>query len=345
MRLTPEEISYLRKEIRRIRESRDSYFEYMKNREIKASTGSEMIAIGDVLTEESYGRTFANYKAMCEMLSNSEYVREPSTDKIDIGTRFVVSYDGDDEDDYIILTEGGYGSLPTDTIVTTDSPLGKVVIGKKEGEPFEFTLGNDIRMSLSRRKITGTIKEIKTDPSCYLHFIRDRKYASRISRKNKNLFTELAQEDTEEAKACLDKWHEITQSQKEMLGIEIERLSRTKKTPQTLSRLAYIQELGKKSPIAPLQTDGTIGIGTRFELMTTDGETVTTNEYEMINRAISDELENEYIERISPLGDKIFGLKQNDEFEFVQNRKKYRGVITKVEVPEKSEELIYRYKK
>ena len=37
--------------------------------------------------------------------------------------------------------------------------------------------------------------------------------------------------------------------------------------------------------------------------------------------------------------------KNDDEFEFVQNRKRYRGIITKVEVPEKRQELIYRYQK
>ena len=56
MKLTPEEINYLRKEIRRLRESQEGFYEYMKSREIKASTGPEMMAIGDVLTEDDYGK-------------------------------------------------------------------------------------------------------------------------------------------------------------------------------------------------------------------------------------------------------------------------------------------------
>ena len=151
----------MQKEIRKVRESQDDYFEYMKSREIKASTGPETIAIADVLTEESYGRAFANYRSIYETLVTSDYITTPSTDKIDVGTKFVISYDGSDDEDFILLTEAGYGSLPNDVVASTDSPLGQVIIGKKEGEPFEFTLGNDVRMSLSKRTIKGTVKEIK----------------------------------------------------------------------------------------------------------------------------------------------------------------------------------------
>ena len=123
MKLIPEEISYLREQIRRLKESQETYYEYMKSREFKTSNGPELQVIGDTLTEESYQRDFANYRCIIETLINSEYVKIAPTDKIGIGTKFVVEYMEDDDIDHIVLTESGIGSLPNEENVSYDLSL------------------------------------------------------------------------------------------------------------------------------------------------------------------------------------------------------------------------------
>lgn len=346
MKLIPEEIRYLREQMRRLKESQDTYYEYMRSREIKTANGPELHVIGDTLTEEKFQREFANYRCIMDTLINSEYITNPSTEEIEVGTKFVIMYDSseDEDEEILVLTEGGFGYGVNDSIVTIDSPLGKVIQGKKAGEPFEFTLQNDIRINLSKRKISGQVKEIKTDRKLYVQFIRDKDYRSRISKTAKKTIHSLLNSASEDDNEEFKKLQEITPSQKELLEIKIKRLSKAEKTSSNISQLAYLKKLYRTANIAEPTYDGTIGVGTTFELMVSDGENVTTSEYEMINKAVSDEMENEYIERISIIGGKIFGLKQDDQFEFVKNNKKYKGIITRVDIPEKTTAITYQKK-
>ena len=71
-----------------------------------------------------------------------------------------------------------------------------------------------------------------------------------------------------------------------------------------------------------------------------DGEELQTRTYEMINEAVSDEVESEYLERISPLGSKVYGLKVGDTFTIRENRKTYKGVVVSIEEQKTNAETI-----
>ena len=71
----------------------------------------------------------------------------------------------------------------------------------------------------------------------------------------------------------------------------------------------------KKTPIAELPDDDSIGIGSLVSLTLIDQQgNVTSQNLEIVNRAVSTELESHYVERISPLGHVIYGLHPKDTF-------------------------------
>lgn len=339
MKLIPEEISYLRKEARRLKERQDAYYEYMKTREIKTSQGPELQAVGDTFTEDTFQREIQNYHSIMDTLENAEYITHPSTEKIEVGTKFVVSYESSEDEDLLVLTESGFGFLPNDMFVTIDSPLGQEIQGKKAGESFEFSLKDDIRMSLPRRSIKGEIKEIKTDRKLYVQFIRNKQKSHRISKAIPTTNEESLNTDDQRKL-------EITESQKELLEIELKRLTKKTRNAGESCRLTNIKKILRNATIATPRTDDKIGIGSTFEIVITNGYETLTKECEMINIAVGDELEGEYVEKISPLGINIYGLEANDIFHFRQGNQHYKGVVSNVHNPRKTiEHPVHQYKK
>ena len=80
------------------------------------------------------------------------------------------------------------------------------------------------------------------------------------------------------------------------------------------SKLSALRQYISEYKIAQPPTSESIGIGTNFSFIINTTTGVINKRVEMINRAVSNELEDEYIERISPLGSKVFGLRENEEF-------------------------------
>ena len=62
--------------------------------------------------------------------------------------------------------------------------------------------------------------------------------------------------------------------------------------------------------------------------------------FELVNRAVSTEIEGEYVERISPLGEAIYGLRVGEQFSVKRSHKpNLKGVITQVENVDKKERV------
>lgn len=80
------------------------------------------------------------------------------------------------------------------------------------------------------------------------------------------------------------------------------------------ARLRRVKMLIDNSKIATPPTDCTIGIGSKVSIMTFENGEVQNRRVEIINHAVSTELTSDYIEAISPLGNKLLGLKNNDSF-------------------------------
>ena len=335
MKLIPEQIYYLRKKERELRESIKGYNDYLRSREITSVATEAIAQVGDPLTDTQYQMERNDYSEITELLRNATYVTVRDTESIQVGTKFVVSIDGVGDTRPIILTDKLLGVSSTGEFISVDGPLGHGVLGKKEGDVVSYVLPGD---GPRGRKMTGIVKEIISDSNEYLHFIRERDSKNRMSKRMRAKIHSLLSSGSEEDLAEYESMKEITVSQRGLLALEAERLTRRNLNPVEAKRLSDIKKMIQTRRVARPIDDSGISAGSFVELFITDGTSTTVTNFEYINRAVSSELEVEYVERISPLGTKIFGLKPNDTFSFQKGNKTYKGIVAKVSNPSYGEE-------
>ena len=345
MILIPEQISCLRSQIKTTKENIRSYNDYLSSKDITSSDYSSRAFIGDSVLDDQYSLERKKYRDAMYALEHADYKSDRSTDVIDIGTKFTVEFDGDFERDELLLVEGADGLTISvnDGFISLSSLLGQNVIGKKEGDCFSYTVITG-RMPSDKRRVSGTIKTINKDPKAYASFIREKRKNDRISKIYKARRHELLTSDTPEAIEELESYNTISLSQRMLLLIEAERLSKYGKDRAAINRMTVVKKLLSESKVAKPKDDGTIGVGTKFELKyNKDGE-IQTITAEMINQAVTEEIDTDYVERVSPLGQQIFGLRVGDPFTFRDGNKVYKGSVAAVMNPAQEQELIgYQY--
>lgn len=339
MILIPEQISYLRKQIIQTKENINSYKDYLTSKDITSGDYSSRAFIGDSVLDAQYGRERQIYRDTMNSLEAATYKRERNFEQIDIGTKFTIQFDGDEELDEIILVEGTQGLSFRDGFVSLNSPLGQNVIGKKENERFEYNVvtGTSPR---DRRTIRGTVISINKDPNAYTSFIRENDKKERIGKKYKARRHELLIAGTPEAQSELEQYQTISISQRLILLIEADRIGKKANDRSAINRMTVVKRLLKEAKLAPRPTDGSIGVGSKFEIKINRDGVIETRQAEMINQAISDELDSDYIERISPLGYQLFGLRTGDSFTFREGNKVYNGCVSAVVQPKEEEEML-----
>ena len=316
MVLVPEQVSNMREENRRIRERIPGYSDYFQNKELSSAEYTEGRPMADFAIETNYQTDITTIKKNEELLATSTFLTKRVTDSIEVGTKFVVKFDHDNKQQELLLVEESVGIPGLKGFVTLNSIFGQNIKGKKETDTFSYRVNTD-KYNTGVRIITGTITAIKKDPKDYLHYIKDKPYSSRLCCKEKNILHQLYQNMNidEQSRLEYQKRLELTPSQIELIEAEIKYLKRTKIDKNLIkSRLAALRQYITKYNIASPPTDESIGIGTNFSVIINTPDGVVNRRFEMINRAVSNELEDEYIERISTLGSKIFGLKENEEF-------------------------------
>lgn len=72
----------------------------------------------------------------------------------------------------------------------------------------------------------------------------------------------------------------------------------------------------RESKIVTPPSDNTIGVGSKVSIITFEDGEIQNRRVEIINQAVSTELNTDYIEAISPLGQEIIGLKNNQKFDY-----------------------------
>ncbi len=345
MILIPEQISCLRSQIKTTKENIRSYNDYLSSKDITSGDYSSRAFIGDSVLDDQYSLERKKYRDAMYALEHADYKSDRSTDVIDIGTKFTVEFDGDFERDELLLVEGADGLTISvnDGFISLSSLLGQNVIGKKEGDRFSYTVITG-RMPSDKRRVSGTIKTINKDPKAYASFIREKRKNDRISKIYKARRHELLTSNTPEALEELESYNTISLSQRMLLLIEAERLSKYGKDRAAINRMTVVKKLLSEAKVAKPKDDGTIGVGTKFELKyNKDGE-IQTITAEMINQAVTEEIDTDYVERVSPLGQQIFGLRVGDPFTFRDGNKVYKGSVAAVMNPVQEQELIgYQY--
>lgn len=313
MILIPEQVYALREKRQRLLEKLASFDDYYKTVETTASETTIASQVGDSLIDDNYQSLLNDIKEINVALETGEYLKERTTDKIAIGTKFVVEMNyGEDDKEELTLTmvEKMVSGQESNGLTSSNSPLGQVVFGKTVDEPFTLMVTDS--KGNSYQSATGIIKDIKTEPKEYMHFITEKIKALRICREERTLRKEMLANGEEDA---YQERKALTPSQIELLKDEATRLiNTTEQTRETRSRLGTIKEILETSKIAELPTGNTIGIGSTFSMMLYHDDGIESRRYEMIDHAVSTELDKEYIERISPMGSHIFGLREGEDF-------------------------------
>ena len=271
------------------------------------------------------------------ILGKGEILRTINYKKIDYGTKFIVDtslqkyQEVNLVENTLFLNEKNY--------VDTNSSFGENVSGKRVGDKFSYL------SPLENVVIEGKIVEILSRDKIGVHLIRERIKSLRINKKMERYIKELhAKNDL----VTLRKLDEITTSQYSLLDEESDnltkaylRLSGDKYQPDEHyiynsihsvdSRLGLVRKKLQESVITKPKSSDIIEIGSKVGLTVFDKEEPIKICAELINHAVSTELDTDYIELISSLGLAIFGLKAGDEFSYyVAGGNIRKGIISKV---------------
>lgn len=129
-----------------------------KKRKEIAKKLEEAIALGDLSENADYHKlkdeqalNESKIREINEILGKMEIIKTKKTGKIEIGSRFKVKDEKGITKEFTIL--GKKESDPIKGIISNESPLGKVFLGKKEGESVEFLQPNGIKKTFKILKI------------------------------------------------------------------------------------------------------------------------------------------------------------------------------------------------
>ena len=319
MRLIPEQVKYLLEKRDSLSHDAELFHDGFQYRE---KSGFDNIAVPvsfDYHANVQYGRVSDELAATNQMLSTAQYVFDRNFDSIDIGTGFVASFDDGFDPERLVLVEA---FTPTDgkQLVSLESDIGRAVYGKKEGDTISYFV------QATGQQLTIHIDSIDKNLNHYESFIRSRDYSSRMSHLVAKEYQELKENNPDE----YIRRHQLSSSQMSMVEAELSKLEKLS-NPMYASRISFLKkfiELG----IAKHSKDGSIGVGSLVTIQFLDDEgNLVVRCFELINRAVSSELDSQYVERISPLGNALFGLHEGDSFSVPrQYKKNLRGTVVSI---------------
>lgn len=326
MKLVAEQIAYLRKRKKELESRKEAYQRYCKGRESCCIDELGNPRGVDFQEEMSNNKNRKELQEIEHALRHSEFVVERNFECIDIGTAFYVSFEGVEEKERtMVIDQKTY--TPTVLFATTESDFGKAVLGHKDGDEVTYTVQSN------GRKMKVRIEEIDRIKENYTRFIRETEYTKRISEVARRDLRRLKVEDKEEYK----RRHYITPSQELLLLEELGKIGNCTDNIKEKARRGVIKKLLSDYEVLPFPKGDTIQIGSNVKIMLQDGKEMS---FELVNRAVSTEIEGEYVERISPLGEAIYGLRVGEQFSVKRSHKpNLRGVITQVENVDQKERV------
>ena len=321
MRLVPEQVVGLRKAIIEKRKSLDGYRDYLEDNRTTSLDDINRLRIGDSVTENGFNMDRDDYRRYTDILEDAEIIDKPCFDHVDVGTKFVVTYDGENEDIVLTLVETAQFISSFNGFVSVESPLGKAAFGKKEGDHCFFKVGD--------RRIGFTIKAIDKDMNNYLRPINSVKMGDRRCRAAEKEVKEAIQSGNvvrqEELRA-------LTHSQVVLLNTEYSRLraeyTRTKDNGLAIRMANIKRALETRKVTGPNANSDCIGIGSLFSVKLVSGnDEIVLENVELVNCAVSDEYSFEYVERIGAIGFAVDGLREGESFKVRIGNKHYTGVV------------------
>ncbi len=329
MILIPEQVEKIKETIERLEEKIKTYKCYFDERRSFGQDDSK-VYVGDIQTENEYNREVKELENYQSILKNSTKTIYIPSDEIGIGTEFILHF-SDGEEMKVTFCDNLVGLNHLDGYISKDSPIGKKLFAKKAGDVIKQ---GDLEIKI--KEITTEFQEkpkaenqVEKVQSISEKDINIGKYYSETIR-NRCKGTRICKKEAKRRKEILDSkdktaYEEITalsesqidvlkQEQNDIVNFLKETSLSGKDRKKLIQRLSYVRKLIASSNIASLPDDNTIGIGSQFSMMIISSNFETKFERrELINSAVSIEKDDMYIERISPLGSKIYGLGESEE--------------------------------
>lgn len=242
------------------------------------------------------------------MLNTRDYICvSEEEDFISKGKWFSVKFSGFEEEEKFIIVEEVDSKSTINGCISTSNPFAKCVLGKRKGEAFSYYGNNHL--------VEGVITKVNLSKNT--HFIKEKKVAVRICRVASQYIKEEIEKDPNSFKI-------ITPSQIKLLKEYEWRLNENistsclKLTINSINNILNHYKIVRESPFILDNNrevvNKRIGYGTSFSMLLFGKNKSVCKRVEMVNLAFSTETTKDYIERISPLGFHIFGLKENDSF-------------------------------
>ena len=155
MKLIPEQLTKIEEKIVELNKSLQTYESYITERNSESIQDQLGYRVGDTITEFGLQSERKQLDDLKKIIEKAEIVDTLSTDSIGIGTYFKVSF-FDDEPDEFTLVEDLVG-LNSSNFISSNSPFGKSIYGKKVGEKFSYTVKTSTNNS---QEISGRITSI-----------------------------------------------------------------------------------------------------------------------------------------------------------------------------------------
>ncbi len=234
MLLIPEQVYKLREKEKKLQGECGNYRELLKDSTTDLKIDLESRSIG--MINNVYNDFYEKHKKLKlieNALSSNTYHVNKNYDFITIGTKFDLLFDdSDDIESYQMVDE----LTTVDSIfemIAANSMLGKSILGKRDGERFEY--------KIEGKKVSGRVLRIEKDINKYMHFIKEKAFAFRKSKTYQETIKFLRH--CPELKEEYESYKTITKSQFDLLTIEKEALKRLPKKNSTTNRIAYINSL------------------------------------------------------------------------------------------------------
>lgn len=155
MKLIPEQLTKIEEKIVELNKSLQTYESYITERNSESIQDQLGYRVGDTITEFGLQSERKQLDDLKKIIEKAEIVDTQSTDSVGIGTYFKVSF-FDDEPDEFTLVEDLVG-LNSSDFISSNSPFGKSVYGKKVGEKFSYTVKTSTN---NNQEISGRITSI-----------------------------------------------------------------------------------------------------------------------------------------------------------------------------------------
>lgn len=403
MKLIPGQVHMLQQELINIKKQLRSYNDYFSD--IQAISGDRNYTIdngNDSVTASQHHHLEKQQKEYKELLKYADRVLTIDTEKIELGTKFYIQFDGEEEKELFTLVEKALG-LNLEHI-STDSDIGKVLCHLKEKDRFETQLANGT-------KVSGTVTDIITNPKEYVRYItsvpeenrksclatypknltltdsqfellqleqnllREKlskeeqekeglhvgtKVTLKIGANQPRIYTIVDKEEKDIDSECeisidnslIDRMYHRKQDGRFWIYVGSPKKSSAKRLGKVLeinqenvfseeeknkeihrlkTRIGYIDKLLTTSIRShPEENANEIGIGSKVRLTVENGDEIEEKEVEIIQIAVSYELDSEYIEASSPIGEILLGKSAGSEIECPSSSEPYKVTINEI---------------